>query len=254
MTEELHFTQKPLVVQHPAMSSIKVRKGIVYRSDGDEELLMDVAGEFEQPTPAIIFVHGGPIRTSYAPPKDWQINQDYVRLAACHGFVGVTFNHRFYAREQLPQSIEDVEAAVGFVRENSAEFNIDPDRICIWAFSGGGNHLPAFFQKQPDYLRCIISFYARHPDNIIAAAANNKIPYLIIRAGKDAPDLNEKIDQFVASALAANLPVELINNPDGEHGFDFAEDDDPPALLEMSQRTITQALAFAQAYLLSKNA
>ena len=254
MTEELHFTKKPLVVQHPAMSSIRVRKGIVYRSDGDESLLMDVAGEFEQPVPAIIFIHGGPMRTTYDPPREWRLFQEYGRLAACRGFVGVTFNHRFYAHEQLPQSIEDVEAAVAFVRENSAEFNIDPDRICLWAFSGGGNHLATFFQKQPDYLRCIISFYARHPDTTIAAAANNKIPYLIIRAGKDAPDLNEKIDQFVTSALAANLPVELINNPDGEHGFDFAEDDDPPALLKMSQRTITQALAFAEAYLPSPDA
>ena len=249
MTEEIPFNEKRLVLQHPAIDTVEVREDVVYRSTDNSELLMDIATPAASPAPAIIFVHGGPVPADRPQPKTWRLFRDYGRLAACYGLVGVTFNHRFHAREQLPQSMEDVAAAVAFVRENSAEFHIDPNHICLWVFSGGGYQLLPFLQNQPTFVRCLISFYARHSDAMSSANASNRIPYLIVRAGKDRPGFNDPMDQFVASALSANAPLELINHVNGEHGFDLYESDDSPDLLLQSQRAVKQAMQFAQAHL-----
>jgi dienelactone hydrolase len=63
-------------------------------------------------------------------------------------------------------------------------------------------------------------------------------PLLVVRAGRDHPELNRAIDGFLAGALAANLPVELVNHADGHHAFDTVDDTDE------SRRVIRRVLAF----------
>jgi dipeptidyl aminopeptidase/acylaminoacyl peptidase len=57
-------------------------------------------GEDER-RPAVLLIHGGPLPKEVS-PKDWRLFQDYGRLLAASGFVGVTFNHRFHGVETLP--------------------------------------------------------------------------------------------------------------------------------------------------------
>jgi acetyl esterase/lipase len=62
-------------------------------------------------------------------------------------------------------------------------------------------------------------------------------PMFIARAGKDQiAGVNDSIDAFVAEALRRNVPVELMNHPDGRHGFDYL--DDLPRTREIIERTI----------------
>jgi len=61
---------------------------------------------------------------------------------------------------------------------------------------------------------------------------------LIARAGKDRAPLNEGIDKFVSEALAKNLNIEVINYPEGQHGFDLYDDNDH------SRRVVRRALQF----------
>jgi dienelactone hydrolase len=51
-------------------------------------------------------------------------------------------------------------------------------------------------------------------------------PLLVVRAGRDDPDLNGSIDGFVATAADRGLPVELVEVPDGHHAFDLLDDTD----------------------------
>jgi hypothetical protein len=47
------------------------------------------------------------------------------------------------------------------------------------------------------------------------------IPLFIARAGRDEmPRLNETLDGFIGGALAANLPLTLMNHPTAAHAFD----------------------------------
>jgi acetyl esterase/lipase len=38
-----------------------------------------------------------------------------------------------------PAFLQDVKAAIRFLRKNAAEYDIDPDRVCAWGTSSGGN-------------------------------------------------------------------------------------------------------------------
>jgi acetyl esterase/lipase len=55
--------------------------------------------------------------------------------------------------------------------------------------------------------------------------------------------LNDALDRFAAKALAANLPVTIVNHPSGPHAFDIFDDSDA------SREIIRQMLAFMRFHL-----
>ena len=82
------------------------------------------------------------------------------------------------------------------------------------------------------------------PVACLAEAQQPVPPLFIARAGRDAmPLLNNGLDRFVASALAANVPLTLLNHPAGVHGFDSQNDDD------RSREILRAAIAFARSHL-----
>jgi acetyl esterase/lipase len=195
--------------------------------------------------PAIIFIHGGPVPPG-AGAKEMGQFHSYGELAAAAGFVGVTFNHRFHSPALAPEADKDVADLVAYVRKDAGELGVDRDRIALWAFSGGGPFLARWLAEPPDYLRALVSYYAildiREPppgqaDKLSSDVRTRlspvarlplsarPVPMLIARAGQDNPFLNGTVDAFVAEALKQNAPFELLNHPDGRHGFDILDDD-----------------------------
>ena len=50
-------------------------------------------------------------------------------------------------------------------------------------------------------------------------------------------------DRFVQEALARNAPIDVLNHPEGRHGFDILDDDD------RSREVIARTLEFLRARL-----
>lgn len=242
---------KPLAYPIPTDKPISVQTDLVYRSIGATELKMDVyapagltAGARR---PAVLFIHGGPISPDLAlMPKDWGVYKSYGALAATSNLVGVTFNHRFFARNDLATAAGDVDAAIQFVRESAARFHIDPERLCLWGFSGGGPLLAFALRERLPFIRCWLAFYARLDlrnlpardaallsaeevrqfSTILALEAGTRdVPMFVARAGQDHPRLNETIDAFVLKALAMNRTLAVMNHPNGQHAFDILTED-----------------------------
>src|SRR4051794_7816874 len=143
----------------------EVKQDLHYSTAGLEQLLMDVyCPAHTRPDvqlPAILFVHGGPISPEIAPkPKDWGAYVSYGELAAASGLVGITFNHRYYGFGDLELAAEDIQSAIRYVRENAGDLNVDPNRLGLWAFSGGGPQLSFALREPPPYLRALAAFYA----------------------------------------------------------------------------------------------
>jgi len=93
-------------------------------------------------------------------PKEWGVFISYGQLAAASGWVGVTFNHRFYALDRVRDAQADVDDLIAYVRANATTLGIDPDRLTLWAVSGGGLLLSHALRDTPPYLRCLIAYYA----------------------------------------------------------------------------------------------
>ena len=69
-----------------------------------------------------------------------------IRLAARHGYIGVAADYRAARRQPdgtfkntFPAQINDVKAAVRWLRANAAKYNIDPDHIGVAGYSSGGH-------------------------------------------------------------------------------------------------------------------
>lgn len=262
--------RKRVVYQVPGMDAVEVRRDLVYHQAGGEELTMDVylppgLGEGER-RPGVLLVHGGPV-----PPQLWSkvkgmgVFLSYGELLAASGMVAVAFNHRFLDVAGIGAAASNVAAAIACARENAPAFHLDPDRLCVWAFSGGGPFLAPILRERPPYVRSLVSYYALldaaafqnmfgtpTPEEIVrdyspassfpAGEAFAGPPVLVARAGRDWPWLNATIDAFVARALAANAAIDVMNHPEGQHGFDTLDDD------ARSREIVERTIAFVKAH------
>ena len=238
---------KRIVYEVNGMRDARVRRDVVYKRDAGAELKMNIyapAGlSGDARVPAVFFVHGGPISADFMPPTQWGVFVSYGELAAASALVGVTFNHRLFGLTDYERSQADVAAAISYVRSHAAELNVDADRIALWCFSGGGPLMTPILRDRPDYVRCMLAFYAYlQPVEAQVRSKGAGVPIFLARAGLDQPLINDTIDRFVPEALAGNATLDLMNHPTGRHGFDILDDDD------RSREIIARAVAFAQAH------
>lgn len=116
-----------------------IRKAnIPYISRDGLDLHLDIVSPdsaADSPRPAILFVHGG---GWIGGVKETSAND----LLAEAGFVTASVQYRLTDVAPFPAQIHDVKAAIRWLRDNAAEWNIDPGKIGVWGSSAGG-HLSA---------------------------------------------------------------------------------------------------------------
>ncbi|MEM6364453.1 MAG: SMP-30/gluconolactonase/LRE family protein, partial [Planctomycetota bacterium] len=132
------------VRSHPTAvpDSVRPTRDIVFHSIGDRDLLADVfvpaqAATTSRPSrrhPAVIVIHGGGWlkgdKTSF-----WPICE---KLAA-KGLVVMAAEYRLGVESPFPAAVQDVHAAVRWLKQHATRFNIDPDRITLLGGSAGGH-------------------------------------------------------------------------------------------------------------------
>ncbi|MER7723057.1 alpha/beta fold hydrolase [Streptomyces sp. NPDC096323] len=184
----------------------------------------------EDPRPAVVFVHGGPVPAGALPtPRDWPALQGYARYAAMEGAVGVTLDHRLHGMTDYPRAAADVAAAVELVR---ADPRVDADRIALWFFSGGGLLAADWLRRPPAWLRALAASYPVlashagwglvdsrfHPVSAVASAGT--LPILITRVGRETPEIAVTVEEFLTAAGKCAADVEVVDVPHGRHAFE----------------------------------
>jgi acetyl esterase len=96
-------------------------------------------GEFSgKPTAAVLLFHGG---GWVAGSAEWTAKE--AKRFAALGMTAVSIDYRLSAGKITPiEALDDVRAAFRWIREQAAEFNIDPKRVAGYGVSAGG-HLAA---------------------------------------------------------------------------------------------------------------
>ena len=124
--------------------SVTVHRDIAYVTDGHERQKLDlyVPADTGENLPLIIWVHGGAWRggnkTHYRPIE---------YLSA--GYAGASINYRLSQHAVFPAQIEDVKAAIRWLRANAETYRLDPNRFAAWGSSAGG-HLVAMLGTAGD--------------------------------------------------------------------------------------------------------
>jgi acetyl esterase/lipase len=55
------------------------------------------------------------------------------------GYAVVSIDYRLSGEAAFPKQINDVKAAIRFVRAHAAQYDINPERLAVWGSSAGGN-------------------------------------------------------------------------------------------------------------------
>ncbi|MDR1272443.1 MAG: alpha/beta hydrolase [Clostridiales Family XIII bacterium] len=118
--------------------------------------------------PLFVWVAGGGFRKStplYALP--------FLTWFAQRGFVAASVQHRTCTQQAFPAAVQDVKAAVRFLRSRADVYGIDPERVALGGESAGGYLAalaglcpdePAFktsdWPEAPDDVQAVVSWYA----------------------------------------------------------------------------------------------
>jgi len=125
------------VIPTPDTSWIKQKwSDIPYATISEAEKLdIYLPNDGTGPFPVIVSIHGGAFIGG--DKNDGQVVPMLEGLK--RGYAVVSINYRLSGEATIPAQINDVKAAIRFLRANASKYNINPDKIAAWGGSAGAN-------------------------------------------------------------------------------------------------------------------
>jgi len=118
---------------------ITVTENIAYRTDVGPSTVLDLAKPMLGPQtgrPAILIIHGGGWS---AGSKNDMVYRTLMIDYAMKGYVVCNMNYRLVQEAPMPACIDDVKAAVNWMKAHAQQLGIDPQRIGTYGHSAGGH-------------------------------------------------------------------------------------------------------------------
>ena len=143
----------------PCGPAARFQRDIEYGRAGGESLRLDACvPEGAGPHPAAVLVHGGGWTGG---DKAKGVDPLFAPLTRA-GVAWFSINYRLAPKHRHPAAVEDVEAAVRWVKAHAAEFKVDPARLALVGESAGGHlvALAAVRAKDETRVAAVVPFYA----------------------------------------------------------------------------------------------
>ncbi|SNR30960.1 alpha/beta hydrolase [Hymenobacter mucosus] len=125
------------IARPPVPATITIHPNLTYCTRGSHTLQLDVfsprRAKRRQQFPAVVLVHGGGWRSG-----DRSQHVPFAQQLAARGYVAVTVEYRLSTEAPYPAAVQDLKAAVRWLRAHARTYTIDTARIGIWGFSAGG--------------------------------------------------------------------------------------------------------------------
>lgn len=188
---------------------------ITYATVAGEELKLNLARpkDAKGPLPLIFVIHGGGWAAGHR-----NAHNNITWNFAGKGYVSATVSYRFAPKHRFPAQVQDVKAALRFLRANAEKYGIDPTRVGAVGFSAGA-HLSMMlgtmdksdglddvgeFREQSSKVQAVVSFFG--PTDFTAEFPDATKP--ILKAWFGAPPQEKADDARRAS------PVTYVNTGD----------------------------------------
>ena len=117
---------------------VDMKTNIVFSSANGEELALQLLKPMWKSAgsgfPLVVFIQG----SAWTKPDQFlQIPQ--LSMLARRGYVIASVTHRSCWNAPAPAFLQDVKTALRFLRTHAAEYDINPERVCAFGTSSGGN-------------------------------------------------------------------------------------------------------------------
>jgi acetyl esterase/lipase len=231
---------RPLRFERPG---VEVLRDLSYGPHGQANTL-DVyrRTDLQGPAPTLVHIHGGSWmhgrKERQAKPLTWHLAEQ--------GWVVVSVNYRLSPAARMPAHVEDVKAAVRWVRDHADALGVDPGFVVLTGGSAGG-HLAALAALDPelDVQACVPHYgiYDLHERNLrgflqkyvmpgppdvlwdemspIARVHAGAPPFLVVHGTFDSMAYVDQARRFVgALRTASRQPVAYAELPGAQHAFD----------------------------------
>jgi len=190
---------------------------IPYAEDSDSQYLDLYLPEGVEKPPLFVLVHGGGFVFGDSQTRQVQWMYRYFRD---HGYACATVNYRLAQEAAYPAAVEDVKAAVRFLRANAETYGFDADRTAIWGESAGGYLATMAAVTQDDEFDGV--HYLGQGETPVSAKVNVLVDYYgVIDFGDMAQDYRaEGIPPWIPQLVSSGMTVPEMK----ESGFQRIED------------------------------
>ena len=231
-----------------------VYKDLAYGTDSPAQKLdLYLPLQGETPYPIVVAIHGGGFISG--DKSDGQITPVLEALKRGYAVVGV--NYRLSQEAHFPAAINDVKAAIRWLRAHAREYQLDGSRVALWGDSAGGNlaalagtsgDIPALRGSHPtdagqsDRVQAVVDWFG--PISFLRTDHDFRVAGFR-RASAAGPD--SFLSQYLGAPLAKARAQVKAADP-----ITYITQDDPPVLIEHGTADGTvpvgQSQRFARAY------
>lgn len=177
---------------------VKLAKDLVYATPGEETLKLDLYLPSDAPKrrlPCILWVHGGGWKAGSKDrcPGVWLVPE---------GYVVASMDYRLIPAHRWPAQLDDLRAAVRWLKVNADKYGIDPKRIVAWGGSAGG-HLVSVLgtadAEPEDRIRAVIDWYG--PSDLLTMPPN------VLSEGRTREDLAKANGALLLGGIVMDRPA-----------------------------------------------
>jgi acetyl esterase/lipase len=234
------------------VQQVKVERDIVYTHTPQRTLMLDVYSPRLHPArgsryPAVIVIHGGAWRYG----DKGEVFTPHNHYLAGLGYVVYDIQYRLSHEARWPAALEDVQAAIRWVKRYAAAYQVDAERIALLGRSAGGHLalLAGYGQASGTEVAAVVAIYAPTdlrmwmslPDNEVtrflggttvqhpqAYAASSPLehvraglpPTLLVQGYRDDLVAPPHTEMLANKLLATHNTVVTLRVPWARHGFD----------------------------------
>jgi len=203
-----------------SIREVRIDRAIVFANPDGVSLQLNLYRPVEMGKyPAIITLYGGAWLRGNA-----DSHEEFSRYMAAQGYCVVAIDYRHAPKYRFPAQLEDVQAALSYIKTHAGDWEIDLDRIALMGRSAGA-HLAMLTAYDSSVLpvRAVVNYYG--PNDLIRGYKEPPFPDAInVRAvlraflGGTPDELNELYRRASPiNYIKPNLPPSLLVYPGRDH-------------------------------------